>query len=54
MKLWFQDNDVEMYLMDDEGKSVAFERFIRTSKNKIHIYMTSLLKNVYIDKLVAQ
>ena len=54
MKPWLQDNDIEMYLTDGEGKSVAFERFIRSSKNKTHIYMTLLLKNVYIDKLVAQ
>ena len=27
------------------------ERFVRTLKNKIHKYMTSISKNVYIDKL---
>ena len=27
------------------------ERFIRTLKNKIYIYITSISKNVYIDKL---
>ena len=27
------------------------ERYIRTLKNKIYKYMTSLSKNVYIDKL---
>ena len=27
------------------------ERFNRTFKNKIHKYMTSTLKNAYIDKL---
>ena len=27
------------------------ERFIRTLKNKIYKYMTSITKNVYIDKL---
>ena len=32
-------------------KSVVAERFIRTLKTKIYKYMTSLLKNVYIDKL---
>ena len=40
-----------MYSMHNEGKSVVIERFIRTSKNKIYIYMTSISKNVYIDKL---
>ena len=32
-------------------KSVVAERFIRTLKAKIYKYMTSLLKNAYIDKL---
>ena len=40
-----------MCSMHDEGKSVVAERFIRTLKNKIYNYMTSLLKNVYIGKL---
>ena len=40
-----------MYSTHDEGKSVVAEIFIRTSKNKICKYMTSISKNVYIDKL---
>ena len=39
-----------MYLIHNEGKFVA-ERFIRTLKTKIYKYMTSMSKNVYIDKL---
>ena len=35
----------------NEGKSVVAKGFIRTLKNKISKYMTSVLKNVYIDKL---
>ena len=35
----------------NEGKSVIAERFIRTLENKIYKYMTSVSKNVYIDKL---
>ena len=35
----------------NEGKSVVAERFIRTIKNKIYKYITSISKNVYIDKL---
>ena len=35
----------------NEGKSVIAERFIRTLKNKIYKYMTSISKNVYTDKL---
>ena len=34
-----------------KGKSVVAERFIRTLKNKIYKYMTSILQNVYFDKL---
>ena len=40
-----------MYLTDNEGKSAVAEKFIRTIKNKIYKYMTSILKNMYIDKL---
>ena len=40
-----------MYSKDNEGKSVVAERFIRTLKTKIYKYMTSISKNVYIDKL---
>ena len=42
---------IEMYSTLNEGKSVVSERFIRTLKNKIYKYMTSVSKNVYIDKL---
>ena len=41
-----------MYSIHNERKSVVAERFIRTLKTKIYKYMTSILKNVYIDKLV--
>ena len=40
-----------MYSIHNEGKSVTAERFIRTLKNKIYKYMTSISKNMYIDKL---
>ena len=40
-----------MYSTHNEGKSVAAERFIRTIKNKFYKYMTSISKNVNIDKL---
>ena len=42
MKSWLQDNDIVMYLTHNEGKSVVAERFIKTLKNKIYKYMTSL------------
>ena len=39
-----------MYSTNNKGKSAVVERFIRTLKNKIYKYMTSISKNVYIDK----
>ena len=41
----------KMYSTQNEGKYVVAERFIRTLKTKIYKYMTSVSKNVYIDKL---
>ena len=32
---WLQDDNIEMHSTDNEGKSVAAERFIRALKNKI-------------------
>ena len=40
-----------LFSTHNEGKSVVAERFIRTIKNKIYKYMTSISKNVYIYKL---
>ena len=51
MKSFLQSNDIEMYSAHNEGKSVIAERFIKTFKNKIYKYMTSVSINVYIDKL---
>ena len=50
-KKWLQDNNIVMYSTHNEGKSVVAERFIRMLKSKIYKYMTSISKNVYIDKL---
>ena len=51
MKSWLQDNDIEMYSTHNEGKSIVAEKFIRTIKKKFYKYMTSVSKNLYIDKL---
>ena len=50
-KKWLRDNDIVMYSTHNEGKSLVAERFIKTLKSKIYKYMTSISKNVYIDKL---
>ena len=39
-----------MYSTRNERKSVIAEQFIRTLKNKIYKYMSSISKNIYIDK----
>ena len=39
-KRWLRDNDIEMYSIHHEGKSVVAERFIRILKTKIYKYMT--------------
>ena len=41
-KKWLKDNDIEMYLIPNEGKSIVAERFIRTLKTKTYKYMTSV------------
>ena len=51
MKSFFQNNEIEIYSAHNERQSVFAERFIRTLKNKTYKYMTSVLKNMYIDKL---
>ena len=51
MESWLQSNHIEIYSTQNERESVVVERFIRTLKNKIYKYMTSVRKNVYINKL---
>ena len=48
---WLRDNDIEMYSIHNEGKFVVAERLIRTLKTKIYKYMTSIPKNVCLNKL---
>ena len=43
-KKWLKNNDIEMYSIHNEVKSVIAERFIRTLKNKIYKYMTAISK----------
>ena len=41
---WLEKNAIEMHSAHIEEKSVVAERFIRTLKNKIYKYMTSVSK----------
>ena len=50
-KKWLSDNDIIMYSMYNEGKSVVAERFIRTLKSKLYKHMAAISKNVYYDVL---
>ena len=51
MKSFLQNNDIEIYSIHNERKSVYAERYIRTLKYKIYKYITPISKNVYVDKL---
>ena len=51
MKSLLQNNDVKMYSLNNEGKSIVAGGFIRASKNKFYKYWMSISKNVYIDIL---
>ena len=44
VKPWLEENDIEMYSMHNEGKSVIAERFISVLNNEICKYMTSTSK----------
>ena len=52
IKSFLHNNNIEMYSTHNE-ESVIAERFMRNIKDKIHEYkyMSSISKNVYIDKL---
>ena len=51
MKSWLEKSDIKMYSMHNEVKPTVAEIFNRALKNKICKYMTTISKNVYIDKL---
>lgn len=44
-------NNIEIYLTQREGKSVANEKFIRTLKNKMYKNVATKSKKMYIIKL---
>ena len=51
MKLYLENNDIEMYSTHNKRKFVDAEKFIRTLRNKIYKCMASVVKNAYIDKI---
>ena len=42
MKSWLEKNGIDIYSTHNKRKSFVDERFIRTLKNKIYKYMTSV------------
>ena len=53
MKSWIEKSTIEMISTDNEGRSAVAERFIRTLKNKIYKYMTSVSKiSILIDLMI--
>ena len=42
MKLWLEKNATKIYSIHNEGKDAVAEKFIRTLKNKIYNYTTSI------------
>ena len=50
-KKCLNDNEIKMYSIHNERKSVVAERFIKTLKKKIFKHMTAVSKNVYFDVL---
>ena len=51
MKSCLEKNAIKMNSSHNERKSVIAEWFIRTFKNEIYKYMTSVSKTAYIDKV---
>ena len=51
IKSFLQNTYIKMYSTHNEEKSVIAEGFVRTLKNKIYKYPTSISKNVFLDKL---
>ena len=42
---------IQKYSAQNEGKSIAAERYIKNLKKKIYSYMTPISKNRYVDIL---
>ena len=51
MKSWLEKNCIAKNSTRNEGKSVIAKRFIKTLKNKIYKYTTSVSKNVCTNNL---
>ena len=51
MKPSLEDNSTEIYSTHNKGKFVVAEKCIRTIKDTIYKYLTSISKNVHIHKL---
>ena len=48
---WLNEQDIQLYSTENEGKAVVVERFNRTLKSKMWRYFSDNSTNVYIDVL---
>ena len=48
IKKWLKDNDIEMYSIHNERKSVAAERFVRILKTKMCISINQMIQGISI------
>ena len=48
MQEWLENNDILMYSMHNEGKSVIAERFIKTLKAKIYKKWQLMIANLIL------
>ena len=48
MQKWLDDNDILMYSIHNEGKSVVAEMFIKTLKGKIFKRMTIIANLILV------
>ena len=52
MKSWLEKNDVAMYSTHNEGKSVVAERFTRTLKKIICIWLQHEKMHILINQMM--
>ena len=48
-KKWLKDNDIELYSIHNEGKSVVADRLIRILKTKIYKYIPNWPEEVFCN-----
>ena len=52
MQEWLENNDILIFYIHDEGKSIIAERFIKTLKTKIYKKVTANENKYYLPYLI--